>query len=144
MKTRTLLIGSILMVAGGVHASPFYEVETRGLAGLDIESGKTLWQPAPAYPKMALRRDLEGEVTVEYSIDARGRAENINILESSPRGFFDGATVRALESASFGRAYEAGEPVAVHGLKKRFIYRIERVDDSSDRMASVSTLTPAQ
>jgi TonB family protein len=118
---------ALLSATGAFAASGPYEVEVTGLPGLSINSGKTLWQPLPLYPRMALRHGLTGEVLVQYSINEQGKAENIQILESSSKGFFDDTTIRALESASFGLAYEEGRAVAVQGVKKRFIYNIERI-----------------
>lgn len=136
MKTYKKLIAcaGLLLSAAAVQASEgLYEVEVTGLQGLNILEGSTVWQPKPLYPTMALRRRLEGTVLVEYTINANGKAKDINILEASPRGFFDNATVRALESATFGVSYHQGEPVDVTGVKKRFIYKIEKDDAGNGR-----------
>ncbi len=123
---KLLLTGSLVLGASAAHAgSGLYEVEVFGLQGLNIMEGATVWQPEPAYPRMALRRRLEGEVLVRYSISSRGKAENIQILDSSPRGFFNNATVRTLKDATFGVTYREGEAVPLDGVTKRFIYKIE-------------------
>lgn len=124
-------------VAAQAH-NGLYEVEVTGLQGLSILEGATVWQPTPVYPSMALRRGLEGNVLVEYTINANGKAENIKILEASPRGFFNNATVSALEGASFGVAYQDGAAVNVKGVKKRFVYKIEQGTNGQSRaVASV-------
>jgi len=129
---KTLLASSLVLASTAVFAnSALYEVEVTGLQGLSILEGSTVWQPKPLYPSLALRRGLEGEVLVEYSIDSTGKAVDIKILEASPRGFFDNSTVRALQNASFGVAYNGGEAVKVDGVKKRFIYQIERGQSDS-------------
>lgn len=129
--TKTLLASALLMVSGMATASSaLYEVEVTGLQGLSILEGSTVWQPKPLYPSLALRRGLEGEVLVEYDVDAQGKAVDIRILDASPKGFFNSSTIRALESATFGVAYEGGEAVRVNGVKKRFVYLIERPGDS--------------
>ncbi|MCK9504054.1 MAG: energy transducer TonB [Porticoccaceae bacterium] len=125
---------ALLSATGAFAASGPYEVEVTGLPGLSINSGKTVWQPIPLYPRMALRHGVTGEVLVQYSINEQGKAENIQILESSAKGFFDDTTIRALENATFGLAYEQGSTVAVHGVKKRFIYNIEKVSDREQRL----------
>lgn len=131
-SVKTVLVSAVMMMAVSAGASSaFYEVDVRGLPGLDIHGGSTVWQPQPLYPRMALRRGLGGKVLVEYTINEQGKAENIVIVESSPRGFFDNATIRALENATFGVAYNEGKPEQVAGVKKRFIYTIER--DSQDK-----------
>lgn len=134
MTRKLLLSTGLLMAAAASHAgSGMYEVEVSGLQGLNILEGSTVWQPEPLYPSLALRRGLEGEVLVEYSINASGKAENIRILDAAPRGFFNNATIGALESATFAPTYEEGQAVAVAGIKKRFIYRIEREADGESR-----------
>lgn len=132
MKMTKALIVSTALIAGAAQASDaFYDIEVTGLPGLAMEPGKTVWQPEPVYPRMALRRGLTGEVLVSYDVNAQGQAENIRIQESSPRGFFDNATVRLLENTTFSRGYDNGEATTISGFTKRFIYDIVR-DDSND------------
>ncbi|MAT49891.1 MAG: hypothetical protein CMK32_01735 [Porticoccaceae bacterium] len=141
MKLANMFVLSYALLAASTAAlagNAFYDVEVTGLKGLDIKSGETIFQPEPVYPKLALRRALTGEVLVQYSIDAQGKADNIVIVESSPRGFFDSATIRNLQAVTFGRSYEEGTAVPVHGLKKRFIYDIVREnEDSPDMRVSI-------
>jgi TonB family protein len=126
-KAKNILASVLLFISGSALASSaLYEVEVTGLQGLSLYEGATVWQPTPFYPRLALRRGLEGQVLVEYSINDQGKAENIRILAASPRGFFNNATIRALENARFGVAYSEGEPVRVDGVKKRFVYEIDR------------------
>lgn len=133
-----LLFGTTLGSTAALAHNGLYEVEVTGLQGLSILEGSTVWQPTPVYPSMALRRGLEGEVLVEYTINANGKAENIKILEASPRGFFNNATINALETASFGVAYQEGTAVNVQGVKKRFVYKIETDESGKSRaIASV-------
>jgi len=84
---------------------------------------------------MALRRGLTGEVLVEYDINEQGKAENIVILDASPRGFFNNATVRTLENTTFARNYEQGETAVLSGVKKRFVYQIVRDEQNGDQLA---------
>jgi TonB family protein len=128
MKLNQMLIAASLLFSSSLAlaSSGPYQVEVIGLQGLAINSGTTVWQPLPLYPRMALRHNMTGKVLVEYSVNEQGKAENIVILQSSGKGFFDRTTVRALENASFGIAYEEGQAVPVHGVKKRFVYAIER------------------
>lgn len=126
LKKLMIATGLVFATSAAVANSGMYEVEVTGLQGLNILGGATVWQPAPLYPSLALRRGVEGKVLVEYNINAEGKAENIQVIQSSPRGFFDSATVRALRNTTFGVAYEDGKAVASNSVKKRFVYRIER------------------
>ena len=139
IKNTVLIAAGLLISSVAGASSALYEVEVTGLQGLSINEGATVWQPAPTYPSLALRRRVEGSVLVEYSINAHGQAENIVVLESSPRGFFDNSTIRALEGSTFGVSYLQGEPAKVDSIKKRFVYKIEYADgDSNNLQASVS------
>jgi len=138
MKLRaTCLVTGALLLAGATAqaGSSMYDIEVKGLQGISLGQGEMVFQPAPVYPRMALRRGLTGEVLVQYSVNAEGKADNIEILKSSPRGFFDGATVRILEGTTFSRAYDAGEPASTDGLKKRFIYEIVRDEAGKPQLA---------
>ena len=136
---KCLTCAGLVFAAAGAQASGLYEVEVTGLQGLKILEGSTVWQPQPYYPSMALRRGLEGEVLVQYNINAQGKAEAIRILDARPLGFFNNATVDALESAYFGVSYDQGQAVTVEGVKKRFIYKIERDENGVERaVASIN------
>lgn len=138
MKNITAMIvsASLLMGMSAVQAGDaLYDIEVTGLQGMSINKGATVWQPEPVYPKMALRRGLTGEVLVEYDINEQGKAENIVILDASPRGFFNNATVRTLENTTFARNYEQGETAVLSGVKKRFVYQIVRDEQHGDQLA---------
>ena len=135
---KILIMGGLIFGASAAHAtSGLYEVDVYGLQGLNILEGAAVWQPSPVYPSMALRRRLEGEVLVQYTISPAGKAENIEILDASPRGFFDNATIHALESATFGVTYDDGQAVPVEGIQKRFVYKIEETNGESRPVAAI-------
>jgi TonB family protein len=52
---------------------------------------------APAYPRGARLRGVEGWVVLDYRIDAGGRVTDVAIREARPAGAFDLAARRALE-----------------------------------------------
>lgn len=49
----------------------------------------------PEYPDMARRRGIEGHVKLAFTINAKGRVENIQVIEAQPRNVFDRAARRA-------------------------------------------------
>ena len=69
---------------------------------------RLLSAPSPRYPLMAMRRKLEGEVTVQFTIQPDGSVSAPRVVSSSPPGVFDEA---ALVAASRWR-FESG-PAAV-------------------------------
>lgn len=57
---------------------------------------------APTYPEAARERRVEGCTTVSFEVNAQGRADLAQILDSSPQGVFDGVTLTALSQSKFG------------------------------------------
>ncbi len=51
----------------------------------------------PVYPRRAMRKKIDGEVTVSFTITKYGRARDIEIVGESPRRVFGNATVDAMK-----------------------------------------------
>ena len=66
---------------------------------------------APEYPRGAERRELEGHVTVRYTVAADGSVENIEVVDANPSGVFDRAVLRAMETWQYAPADAATEGV---------------------------------
>ena len=77
--------------------------ETRAVQPLNME--------APGYPRDALRTREEGFVVVEFTVNAFGKTESINVVESEPRGSFDREAIRAVSRWEFQPALRDGRPV---------------------------------
>lgn len=58
----------------------------------------------PRYPKRALGRETDGEVTLEFDISKHGRAENVEVIEQSPRGVFDDEAAETMQYWAFSPA----------------------------------------
>jgi len=52
---------------------------------------------APRYPRGAERREIEGSVTIAYSISAEGDVVDATVAEATPPGVFDRAALAAVE-----------------------------------------------
>lgn len=89
--------------AGSVGSTYAQTGETRSVQPLRMEP--------PMYPRDALRRRQEGFVVVEFTINAEGRTENIEVVESEPRGAFDVEARRAVGRWTFKPALQNGQPV---------------------------------
>lgn len=73
------------------------------------------------YPRSALRRGMTGEVLVEYSVNAQGKAEDIRILNSGSR-VFESAAVKAVRDSIYMPAEQNGSLVKVSGMQRRFVF----------------------
>lgn len=60
-------------------------------------------QVPPSYPRRALRRKVEGSVTVEFLVleDGTVKADTIKVIESDPKGTFDKEVIRAIKRWRF-------------------------------------------
>jgi len=58
----------------------------------------------PRYPKRALKKGIDGEVTLAFDISKYGRAENIKVVDSEPAGVFDDEAVDAMQYWAFSPA----------------------------------------
>ena len=60
----------------------------RSLVGLDRNNQREpIYQPPPKYPDSLKKRNVNGQVTVKFLVDSSGETEDIEIIESSHRGF---------------------------------------------------------
>ena len=60
----------------------------RSLVGFDRnDQREPIYQPPPQYPDSLMKRNINGQVTVKFLVDSSGETEDIEIIESSHRGF---------------------------------------------------------
>ncbi len=71
-----------------------------------------LHNPAPEYPDSAQERGLEGTVLLRVSVDAGGKATDVQIYKSSGTAALDDAAVRTVRHWSFVPAKRGAEPVS--------------------------------
>ena len=67
--------------------------------------------PQPAYPIPAMRRGMQGVVTLLVAVDSEGRVTQVRLLESSGHGILDRAAQDAVAKWIFQPATEDGEAV---------------------------------
>ena len=124
---RTL--GAIVAAAacGGEPTSPNDSPAAESPADSD-EIALELYSPphsvsraTPRYPRIALRRDKEGWVRLDFMVDTNGEPYEIVVTESVGDEVFHDAAIRALEKSRFEPARFEGEPLdAGHHLYYHF------------------------
>lgn len=97
---RTSSTGGASSSAGAV---PGTQGETRSVVPLRMDP--------PNYPREAYRRRQEGQVVVEFTINAEGGTEDVTVVEATPRGVFDSEARRAVARWTFQPALRDGRPV---------------------------------
>ena len=75
----------------------------------------------PSYPGAARAQGVEGHVEVEYTVTAEGTVRSPRVVESVPRGVFDGAALRALMTWRY-QPPAGGE--AITGVRSRFEFQL--------------------
>lgn len=79
---------------------------------------------APDYPQRALDRKIEGECTVAYRVNARGRVEDPQVVgECHP--LFVKPSLAAAKSFRYQPKVVNGQAVAVANVKNTFTYKIQ-------------------
>lgn len=73
--------------------------------------------PAPAYPRMALRRQLEGTVLLQVLVDTDGQPMDVMVAKSSGhRELDEAARLQVLRQWRFAPAMRDGQPVQAQGM----------------------------
>lgn len=75
---------------------------------------RLLSAPSPRYPALALRRQLEGEVTLQFTIQPDGTVIEPRVVGSNPPGVFDAAALVATRRWQFeatGRSVQSSRVV---------------------------------
>jgi len=75
----------------------------------------------PRYPALALRRGIEGEVEVSFTIDQAGNVSDPRVLRASPAGLFEEAAIAATRFWKFEATGQVanGRRVVAFSLPKR-------------------------
>lgn len=79
----------------------------------------------PKYPRRALSRGIEGEVTVEYSLDEFGKVTSAKIVSTGVTKIFNRSALKALKKSTFSPRMLNGRPVVTRGLKEKYIFVLE-------------------
>ena len=83
-----------------------------GNAVTDVRPIPTAGNPKPVYPKMAIRRGLEGDVSLQVKISESGAVDAIFIEKASGYAILDEAAVASVRKWRFTPALKDGQPSA--------------------------------
>jgi protein TonB len=79
----------------------------------------------PAYPPAAELRGIEGQVTIEYAIDAMGQVVDPVIIESGPGTVFNRSALQAIRKYRYEPPRVNGKPTGMRGLRTRFVFALD-------------------
>jgi protein TonB len=66
----------------------------------------------PDYPSMARRRNINGQVTVKFLVDAQGRVQKPSIVRANPEGIFESSVLEAVTRWRFKPGIYKGQAVS--------------------------------
>ncbi|MGX9459727.1 TonB family protein [Shewanella sp. A14] len=80
----------------------------------------------PRYPTRALKRKIEGYVTLTFVIDEKGNPQNIEVLDANPNQIFDREAIQALKRWKYQPKMINGEPVSQLGQSVRLEFKLQK------------------
>ncbi|MGF1762901.1 energy transducer TonB [Aliivibrio kagoshimensis] len=85
-----------------------------------------LYQVEPKYPPRALKRGMQGYVTLAFNIDEQGRTQDITVVEVEPSQIFVRSAIRALKKTKYQPKLVNGKAVKQLNQKKKFEFKINQ------------------
>lgn len=104
---------SVVTTSPQVDAAPF-----------DVSQFKPMEKLAPDYPRSALRKGLEGDCTVTYTVSKLGRIESPEVADDCHPAFIR-PSLEAAQSFRYAPRKVNGKAVAVTNVSNTFQYRIQ-------------------
>lgn len=101
---------------GAAHATPQTGTATAaGMAALPEVAARPLARnnPPPVYPEQARRRELEGTVVLQASVNTEGRVDAVAVHASCGHSLLDEAALRAVRNWLFEPGRRGGTPMAM-------------------------------
>lgn len=97
-----------------------------GVAKSSVNSPLRQIVGAPAnYPPRAVRRNIEGFVTVKFTVTKTGDVDTIQIAQSEPAGVFDESVMAAVKKYKFQPRIVNGEPVETKDVERKIVFKLE-------------------
>ena len=81
-----------------------------GARDVDVHP-RALREIVPDYPGDADRQRVSGKVRLQLKLEADGRVVDVEVINSTPPGVFDGSAIEAFRTANFAPALKNGRPV---------------------------------
>ena len=122
------MIASLLLLFAQAIEPVVTEEPEAGFLAADVQR-VPLHTTIPAYPKLARRDRIEGEVEVCFLVDRRGRPSKIAVRRSTHR-LFEKPSIRAVRAS---RYEPLRKDALMSGIKtcRTFVFRLESADQPS-------------
>lgn len=109
--------------------------ELRPEVALDLPPAELAAYPAlelpwreirPEYPQLAVRRQIEGSVTIRYDIALDGQVSNVRVIRALPAGVFESSVLAAAGTIRPAPVSMYGHPVELQDLELTFLFRLQQ------------------
>ncbi|MCK5575774.1 MAG: TonB family protein [Sphingomonadales bacterium] len=80
--------------------------------------------PLAPYPRKAMRNCIEGQVPIIFSINTKGKVNEVTVLEGKPKGLFEKAAKQNALIYSYRPTLINGTPVATHDISSTIKFKI--------------------
>lgn len=80
----------------------------------------------PQYPSLAVRRQIEGSVTIRYDIALDGRVSNVRVVRAHPAGVFEPSVLAAAAAIRPAPVFMYGHAVELRDLELTFLFRLQQ------------------
>ena len=113
------LLASLLFVSPGAIA----EI---GYIGDDEVKIERMSQGQFRYPRSAQRREIEGSVSIEFTVGVTGEVVDAFVLEATPPNRFEKNALKYVRSWVYEPMRINGVPTEVKRIETKVVYRLER------------------
>jgi protein TonB len=76
-----------------------------------------LVRPDPVYPRTAQTRGIEGWVEPKFTISGSGAVTDVTVVDADPKGMFDAAASKAVQSWKYAPRVREGRAVEQRGVR---------------------------
>jgi protein TonB len=116
---------AVAMIQPEVNARAAMTKMTVNVGGSDRDT-MPLVRINPDYPPRAQSRGIEGWVLVEFTITAAGTVRDARVIDSSPKGYFEDAALKAIARWRYNPKVQEGVAVERVGVRVRLSFNMER------------------
>ena len=121
LTMTSILIASVialLFVSSSVSAE-------MGYVGDDLVEIQRVSQGKFRYPRSAARREIEGEVTIEFNVGITGEVVDAFVVEATPPNRFEKNALKYVRSWVYEPLRLNGVPTEVQRIETKVIYRLQ-------------------
>ncbi len=111
MKTNKLSLGAFLAAFVAIALLPATPLSAQSVSAAANQAPKAISQPKPDYSFQLRRDDVEGVVTVSFTITSLGDVTDVALVSSTQRRL-DKPTLSAIKTWKFQPGIKGGQPVS--------------------------------